>query len=867
MSLGGAVYSYSYEYAVRSAINSGITFVVAMGNDGSNVKKYPAAFNIPGLIAVEASNKAGKRAGFSTYGSWGDIMAPGTDIISSVPGNVYETWDGTSMATPVVSGVCALYMSAYGNPGPAKMEKIIKKAKTKGVIDASKLFSADKASPIISSYGMMNKKMAYDSYIDIRKAAGASNDAMIIYTLDGKEPQVKNGVVTVGEVYNGSLYANTGYGFKPGKKMTIKAVCISGMGVKSKTAKLTFTLQYKAPSSVTITTQTDHLVSGRSIKMGAKVYPTDAANQSVTWSIQSHSGCPGTTIDAKTGTVKTKATDFGSAVIKATSADGTKSNTYVLYIGHYTLASKIQLSNSSLTLWAGESAASLSETVKDAYGSTLSDVSVEWISSAPAVATVSTSGFVSALSRGKATITCRAMDGSGVKATCTVTVKQAPNDIHVTGSEEVVPGKAYTYKAVLSPAKLDKKVVAWSCETESGDPLPISSSGKLTVPSTLPAGTVLYVTATAETGTGYTLGYSKKVTVQNATKNLALECGFWGAKTDSKGVLKSVMMYSVETEYWGDPDETKGWTDASAWLDARITDAYGATTYNNSRVTWTSSKPSVATVTDDGYVQAVKAGKTTITAKAKDGSGKSASVTVNVINPVSGITIKSSSALKDEHTKFLTLGKTVTNKAVFYDETLGKATQTKVSWSYDISAYDSDDNEVDWLVDLIYQKKWITFNRSNGKLTAKNNKEFASYVSQYSVIVSVYADATDMTGTWTYLDYLVVNPLKKIYFWGYNYETVNGNGYKYKSFSKPKTSCTITLPKHSKEDPYVIEPWIDVDYAGGSGSLQAVSSNPAVAGALGAGTIITTGKSGTAKITIKSASDGKTKAVITIKVK
>ena len=88
--------------------------IFAAGNEGIP-NGAPAEYD--GVIAVGAVTPAGARASFSNYGSWVDICAPGTSILSTIPGNQYDYSQGTSMACPHVSGVAALIVSYFGGPG------------------------------------------------------------------------------------------------------------------------------------------------------------------------------------------------------------------------------------------------------------------------------------------------------------------------------------------------------------------------------------------------------------------------------------------------------------------------------------------------------------------------------------------------------------------------------------------------------------------------------------------------------------------------------------------------------------------------------------------------------------------------------
>ena len=120
MSLGG--YNYNGENcddissvlvnAVNWANEQGVTVVVASGNDKYFVS-MPACAS--GAIAVGAVDKYDKMAYFSNFGPSLDIVAPGVSIYSTLRGGGYASWDGTSMATPHVSGTVALMLEA--NPG------------------------------------------------------------------------------------------------------------------------------------------------------------------------------------------------------------------------------------------------------------------------------------------------------------------------------------------------------------------------------------------------------------------------------------------------------------------------------------------------------------------------------------------------------------------------------------------------------------------------------------------------------------------------------------------------------------------------------------------------------------------------------
>ncbi len=88
---------------------AGTVVIAAAGNDGSDaIRQYPAAEGAYGLVSVGASTAAGRLASFSNFGSKVDVAAPGEGITSALPGGIYGTWSGTSMAAPLAAGVAAL---------------------------------------------------------------------------------------------------------------------------------------------------------------------------------------------------------------------------------------------------------------------------------------------------------------------------------------------------------------------------------------------------------------------------------------------------------------------------------------------------------------------------------------------------------------------------------------------------------------------------------------------------------------------------------------------------------------------------------------------------------------------------------------
>lgn len=167
-SFGGSILTSRAERAkIKRGIAAGITMVFASGNEnGDNdllvpeldvdrdgvpdltSPAYPASYDLPGIIAVAASNdmdqnayqngcqiQLGTRASPCSFTNWGresvDVSAPGVDILSTVPNASYDVFDGTSMAAPHVAGIAALVKAHNPSYSPVQVKNAILNATDK----------------------------------------------------------------------------------------------------------------------------------------------------------------------------------------------------------------------------------------------------------------------------------------------------------------------------------------------------------------------------------------------------------------------------------------------------------------------------------------------------------------------------------------------------------------------------------------------------------------------------------------------------------------------------------------------------------------------------------------------------------------
>ena len=130
MSLGGDP-SQAKDDAVRNLSNSGVTVVVAAGNEASDACAFSPA-RVPEAITVAATNAYDQQAPFSNYGFCVDVYAPGVSILSAWLNGSTAFASGTSMASPHVAGVAALYLEVDRYAAPQRVREAIRQNATLG---------------------------------------------------------------------------------------------------------------------------------------------------------------------------------------------------------------------------------------------------------------------------------------------------------------------------------------------------------------------------------------------------------------------------------------------------------------------------------------------------------------------------------------------------------------------------------------------------------------------------------------------------------------------------------------------------------------------------------------------------------------
>lgn len=580
----------------------------------------------------------------------------------------------------------------------------------------------------------------------------------------------------------------------------VKAIAKDGSGAS---ASCKYTVSW-SPSGLALNKKTSTLKVGTNETLKT-IFNADATYREVKW-ISSNSSIA--TVD-KNG--KVTAIKAGTATITATLTNGSGQSASCTYTIK-PLVSEIKLNKSSISILIGENY-KFTETVKpiDAF-----DTSVTWSSSDTSVATVDQNGNVNGKSAGKTTIKVTANDGSGVIGKCEVTVTIPVSSISINKDYAVImKDSTLDLNVSVLPANANNKSVTWSSDNTSI--ATVDESGRVTAKS---AGTAI-ITATANDGsnksdicevivvlpvTSITINPAKVKIIAGETYRLT-------AIIEPENAYNSNITWSSDNTSIATVDQNgnvKGKSAGKTIIKATAKDGSGVvarcevtvtmpvsrvsvdknsviirkgdsltlnatvlpTDANDKSLTWSSSNTNVATVDQNGKVTAVHGGKATITATARDGSGKYDTCEVQVIVMVDSIVLNKSSMSmsKGEQTKLIATVKP------------DDATNKSVTWSSSDPAY------------AYVDENGKVIARSGGKvnITATSNQN--SSVSATCEIIINYP----ITGWIANIDYNSTLNIRK---------TPNANG-EIVTTAPYATKLTVTAP--------AVNGWYPVKFANGT---------------------------------------------------
>ena len=404
------------------------------------------------------------------------------------------------------------------------------------------------------------------------------------------------------------------------------------------------------------------LVGGR-LTLTASVKPAEATLQSLVWTSSKESVAVVDQSGVVTGVGK------GSATITATAMDGSdKKDTFKVTVKQQPTG--IELGASSLTLYVG----SEEKLAKAVQPSNSTYTKVDWTSSNPNVAKVNGSGVITPVAPGTCVITCSSQAFPEISASCTVTVRQRVKKVTVPESSVTVSaGSSLQLQWGIQPENADNKAVTFSSSKESVAKVDQSgvvtgiSKGSATITITAADGSkksaTVKVTVTqsvtgmrlSETNTTVNVGSNKTLKATILPENANNKKVTWVssnegiARVNSSGVITPVApgtctvtcisqdngsVTAVCTVTVQQPVKKIVLPQGSVTLYAGDTAQLGwsiePANATNPAVTFSSSRPNIATVDANGRITGVNKGVCNIMIYAADGSGKKASVEVTV---------------------------------------------------------------------------------------------------------------------------------------------------------------------------------------------------------------------------------------------
>lgn len=809
MSIGSNTYNAAMKAAVEAAYAQGVTIVAAMGNDGTNLVKYPARYDH--VIGVCATRKDNTLAYFSNYGSWADISAPGEGIYSTTwnSKSSYGSKDGTSMASPIVAGACALYMSYAGHVSPDTMEKVLKSTATKisqsgtgaGIVNVARMLGKTPTAPAPSSANIRVKSITLDkTAVTLSSpAAGISEDA---------ELSILNLFNTAGEdMLKLEAYQYTTFRWTSSNENVVKIYGNGkGMGL------LNVSIIPVSAGSATVTCQ---VLDGSGKKATCKVKVVG---------------------NKKVNDIALRCDMVGSSI---TYDDSGKVKTVVLYKDAQESTDEIILDDdiqyASIVLYA-------EQTTKD--GDMENDIKAPvFKNSNPKVAKVDyvdddgKTIKVTALSRGSTKIKATAADGSGKSTTITVTVKQPVTGINVSGQNYIEAGSKASFTTQILPADADNKKVSWEVGEDLGEERPLKAISGVTVSS----GGVVTVAKTT--------GYSGDIYVRATSlddSDIFDEIVF---RISPKAT--SISLYNPNASGSGDwtvmmPVDMGKYKSTLTLVGA----AYAPGDKLGKKVGITTSNPQVVSIEKTEYdtetgkttvsLRARKQGKATITCTSLDGSKKSSKVNLTVLIPVSGLNL----TVKDNQRTYVAYGGNITLEAAV-GKAFGEPSNQKIEWDYDIVAYKEagGTDRLKAVNPILYEaikndKAFFEF--SKGKIKVNSSEKFERNIQKYgygSDGIKKYKDfgiivsATAADGSGFYKESSIIRAIEHatyIDFYQYNAKEVGGkNEY---TLSKEKTTIIEIDLADKKYNPTFVDVKYDSELSGAQKNVFALnSSNTSVA--------------------------------------
>lgn len=455
----------------------------------------------------------------------------------------------------------------------------------------------------------------------------SSNTKVATVSSKGKVKAVGNGTATI------TATAKDGSKKKASCKITVKLPV-----VKAKKISLN-------RSSATLTS------AGSSLQLTTSFSPSGTTNRNVSWKSSN------TKVAAVDSKGKVTARGNGTATITAATKDGSKKTAsckITVKIPAVVKVSSVALNRTSATLTARGQTLQLAASVSP---SSAANKAVTWKSSNTGIASVDSSGKVTAVANGTATVTATAKDGSGKAASCKISVSissgspapapapstpSTPSNVKTasgTASTSVsisgngtgfMAGETLQLTASVTPAGATDKSITWSSSNTSV--ATVDSNGKVTMLAagdcTITAYAVNWGVPAEYVSTVVKYNWSLERQAQEFQPRAAYNITVTPARTQITGI------WLTDNDCDGEIAVTQKMIPVGGTKKVALTLNSAYTNPKNAQLVWTSSDPGIATVDSSGTVTGIAKGYATITVKtqypAEDGTYPTASTTYRV---------------------------------------------------------------------------------------------------------------------------------------------------------------------------------------------------------------------------------------------
>ncbi len=663
--------------AVMEAYKAGVAVFVAAGDDNASSVTYPCAYE--GAIPVAGLNETLTKSGTSNYGRHIRYAAPGVGYVVLNEENAYsvcrdEERNSSSYAAAIVAGQAALLWNQAEGEGSKKVDNLLKimdrscigikgGGMGRGMVNLPKAFGMPDSAAAPAKPEFLVEGGTYpDLNLEI-ELAKPDYGVQLYYSLDGNPIKATKGILSDNAIaYNGKFLIDSVWDSV--KNNGVVVVCAVAYNATNGTVSGNVRMTYKfVPPITKLVIEQKNFADDRKVMPGEKLElkanctPSFGKKEKVNWKlIPKAVGYERDMVRISGQGVITVSKDAvpGMYVVEAVTENGLKNEGEFAFevVKPENPAKFLTMEKKMYSVLVGDMIPLAGQiTYKDGTKESFDYENMEWRVEDSSVVTIVMQGnqaLFKALSPGKTTIYGSAADGSGKKVKITVFVKPEAEYIEITGTQrQIARGASAAYKANVFPGNAADKEIVWSV-VPANKGVTVSDRGKVTVSKNATAGNYT-ITATLKADSSiYATKSVRVIPLSERTRKLMVSAKSVDIFRDNLGGNVTVYV-ECDTPYWEVAEVEPG---------IRV----------------------VKIAEDKLQISANKGftGTRIVKLKTTDGSNRTASIRVNVMNHATGLMI----APAEGRSGRLATGCSLKMNAYYITET-GKvnATGRKIKWA------------------------------------------------------------------------------------------------------------------------------------------------------------------------------------------